>query len=176
MVKGSGVEQVDKVAQQRQLYGEPVKELVRRVTDELGLTQSAVASVLGLSPAMMSQLVHAQRVKIGNPVAVARLQALLGLADEAPALTRQDVQDRLATIREATAQLTNPTRELDDRPTAEVVRRVLRAVASGRELDHAAEALDEISPGLAEVVRIYGTGSPGEAARHLESIAHLLKD
>ena len=167
---------VDKVAQQRQLYGEPVKELVRRVTDTLGLTQSAVAGVLGLSPAMMSQLVHAQRVKIGNPVAVARLQALLGLADEAPTLTRQDLQDRLATIREARAQLTNPSRELAERPTSEVVRRMLRAVASGRELERAAEALDEISPGLAEVVRVYGTGSPAEAARHLESLAHLLRD
>jgi predicted transcriptional regulator len=175
MAKGRCVDPVDKVAQQRQLYGEPVKDLVRRVTERLELTQSAVAGVLGLSPAMMSQLVHAQRVKIGNPVAVARLQALLALADEAATLTRQDLQDRLATIREATAQMTNPTRELDDRPTAEVVRRLLRAVASGRELDQAAEALEEISPGLAEVVRIYGTGSADEAARHLESLAHLLR-
>jgi predicted transcriptional regulator len=176
MAKGRCVDPVDKVAQQRQLYGEPVKDLVRRVTERLELTQSAVAGVLGLSPAMMSQLVHAQRVKIGNPVAVARLQALLALADEAATLTRQDLQDRLATIREATAQLTNPTRELADRPTAEVVRRLLRAVASGRELDRAAEALEEISPGLAEVVRIYGTGSADEAARHLESLAHLLRE
>lgn len=167
---------VDKVAQQRQLYGEPVKALVRRVSDELGLNQSAVAGVLGLSPAMMSQLVHAQRVKIGNPVAVARLQSLLGLAEEASTLSRQELQDRLAAIREARAQLTNPSREQPERPNAEVVRRVLRAVASGRELDRAAEAIDEISPGLAEVVRIYGTGSPDEAARHLASIAHLLRD
>lgn len=98
---------MDKVAQQRQLYGEPSTELARRVTDRLGLTQSALAGVLGLSPAMMSQLVHAQRVRIGNPVAVARPQALLGPAEEAPTLTRQDLQDRLATSREARAQLTD---------------------------------------------------------------------
>jgi transcriptional regulator with XRE-family HTH domain len=169
------VDAVDKVAQQRQLYGEPIKELARRVTDRLGLTQSALAGVLGLSPAMMSQLVHAQRVKIGNPVAVARLQALLGLAEEAPTLTRQDLQDRLATIREARAQLTNPNRGPADPPPAEVLRRVLRAVASGQELDRAAEALDEVSPGLAEVVRVYGTGSTAEATRHFESVAHLLR-
>jgi predicted transcriptional regulator len=163
----------DKVAVQRRLYGEPIGDLVRRVTSRLELSQSRVAEVLGLSPPMLSQLISGQRVKIGNPLAVARLQALLALADEATELSREAVQRRLGEIREhqgtlSTGQMSRGTE------SALVVRRLLRAVASGQELERAAEALTEVSPGLAELVRTYGTGTEEEASRHFAGIAHLL--
>lgn len=169
-----------KVAEQRRLYGEPVGGLVRRVTTGLDLTQARVARVLGLSPAMLSQLMSAQRVKIGNPQAVARLQALLTLAEEAPGLTREAVAARLEEISEARAALTTgqlprtPATDPAGTDAVETVRRLFRAVASGRELDAAAHALAPIAPGLADLVRIYGTGSRAEADRHLASVAHLL--
>lgn len=170
-----GQAETAKVGQQRRLYGEPVGSLVRSVTQRLDLTQSQVARLLGLSPAMLSQLVHGQRVKIGNPQALARLQALLALADGAGAMTRDTVEERLAEIGEARATLTTspvaPTGQ-----GARLIRDVLRSVASGREIDEAARALAEVSPGLAEVVRVYGTGSEDDARAHLESIAHLLRD
>ncbi|MGD9531707.1 helix-turn-helix domain-containing protein [Pseudonocardia sp.] len=61
---------------QRELYGAPVGELVRRLVEVLGVSQARLARTLGMSPAMLSQLVSARRVKIGDPVVLARLQML----------------------------------------------------------------------------------------------------
>lgn len=163
----------DPVAQQQRLYGAPVRELVRRVTTGLELSQAEVARVLGLSPAMLSQLASGRRVKIGNPLAVARLQSLLALAEESPRLPRQTVVERLAEIRALRGQLTTTALPRTE-DSAELVRRLLRAVASGRELDEAARVLADVAPGVAEVVRVYGTGTPDAAKRHLRSVAHLL--
>jgi predicted transcriptional regulator len=171
------MDESEKVEQQRRLYGAPIGTLVHEATARLGITQARVAAVLGLSPAMMSQLVGGHRVKIGNPQAVARLQQLLALADESASLSRDAVAERLEEIRSSHASLTTgqlATPAADTAQTAETLRRVLHAVASGRELDQAARLLDDTAPGLAELIRAYGTGSPDDAARHLASIAHLL--
>ncbi|MEZ0577380.1 DNA-binding protein [Nocardioides sp. MH1] len=165
----------EKVAEQRRLYGEPVGDLVRRVTTGLGLTQARVAGVLGLSPAMLSQLMSGHRVKIGNPQALSRLQSLLALTEEAPSMTREAITRRLSEIRDTRSSLTT-SQQATTPPAdaADVVRRLLHAVASGRELDAAARALADVAPGLADLVRIYGTGSRDDAARHLAGVAHLL--
>jgi hypothetical protein len=97
--------------QQVELYGEPLGEVVRRVTAALGLTQGGLAQVIGLSAPMMSQLVSAQRVKIGNPAVVSRLRAVTELADHAitDAIGPDRVAYELQTIRSATGAYTNPT-------------------------------------------------------------------
>jgi len=164
----------EKIEQQRQLYGEPVGDLVRRISTRVGVTQTGVARVIGLSPAMLSQLMSGQRLKIGNPLVVSRLQALLALAEDAPDLTQQELATRLDEIRDSRVPLTTSQRRLPEASQALLVARVLRAVASGRELDLAAQSLADVSPGLAEVIRVYGTGSREEAERHLASIQHLL--
>lgn len=84
--------------QQRALYGAPLGELVGQVRDRLGLTQTQVAEVLGLSAPMLSQLVSGHRVKIGNPAVVHRLQALLVLAASDPLPPREVLDARLAAI------------------------------------------------------------------------------
>ncbi|WP_232662505.1 helix-turn-helix domain-containing protein [Pseudonocardia sp. TRM90224] len=61
---------------QRELYGAPLGERVRRITTGLGISQARLARAIGLSPAMLSQLVSARRVKIGDPAVLARLHAL----------------------------------------------------------------------------------------------------
>lgn len=61
---------------QRELYGEPLGERVHRLLGALGITQARLAAVLGLSPAMLSQLSGARRVKIGDPAVLGRLVAL----------------------------------------------------------------------------------------------------
>jgi transcriptional regulator with XRE-family HTH domain len=63
-------------ARQRELYGMALGERVRRITGALGTTQAKLARALGLSPAMLSQLVSARRVKIGDPTVLARLLLL----------------------------------------------------------------------------------------------------
>jgi predicted transcriptional regulator len=163
----------EKLTEQRRLYGEPIATLVHRVTGGLGLTQAQVAQVLGLSPSMLSQLVSAHRVKIGNPLAVARLQNLLTLVEEAPTLTGEALRNRLTEIREQNGTLTTGQLTHAESPST-VLRKALHAVASGQELYRAADALDDVAPGLAELIRAYGTGTAADAARHFESIRHLL--
>jgi transcriptional regulator with XRE-family HTH domain len=63
-------------ARQRELYGAPLGDRVRRLTTRLSISQARLARVLGISPAMLSQLVSARRVKIGDPAVLARLRAL----------------------------------------------------------------------------------------------------
>jgi hypothetical protein len=156
--------------QQAALYGAPLSETVRRLTDTLGLTQAGVARVLGVSAPMLSQLVTGQRIKIGNPVAVQRLVSLLGLVDE---VERGLAHDRLASRLEeigsdSTPTLTRPA--ASPQPAARQVSRVLQAVASGRELAAAAAALQDAHPDLAEVLRVYGLGAPEDAERHFASL------
>ncbi|MFG1820495.1 DNA-binding protein [Kribbella sp. NPDC049174] len=102
--------------QQTELYGEPLGELVRRVAGPLGLTQGALAQVIGLSAPMLSQLMSAQRVKIGNPAVVSRLQALDQLAQRASTggIPPDDIPAALDGIRGATGAFTRST------PTAQL--------------------------------------------------------
>ena len=61
---------------QREIYGEALGDRVRELTAALGISQGRLARALGLSPAMLSQLVSARRIKIGDPAVLARLQIL----------------------------------------------------------------------------------------------------
>jgi transcriptional regulator with XRE-family HTH domain len=166
-----GVE--ENIQQQRELYGEPLGDLVRRATAPLGLTQATTAKVLGLSPAMLSHLMTGQRVKIANPIALGRLHALIDLGASAGDLTTSQVNERLDEIRELSSELTTGARVAAVEGGA-AVRGVLRAVASGRELQQAADALRDVAPGLAEVLQGYGSGTDDEIRAHFASIRHLL--
>lgn len=166
-----GVE--ENIQQQRELYGEPLGDLVRRATAPLGLTQATTAKVLGLSPAMLSHLMTGQRVKIANPIALGRLHALIDLGARAGDLTTSQINERLDEIRELSSELTTGVRTVAVEGGA-AVRGVLRAVASGRELQEAADALRGVAPGLAEVLEVYGSGTDDEIRAHFASIRHLL--
>ena len=45
-------------SRQRELYGAPLGDRVRRLTAGLGITQGRLAQTLGVSPAMLSQLAN----------------------------------------------------------------------------------------------------------------------
>lgn len=161
--------------QQRQLYGEPIHDVVRRIGSSLGLSQGAVARVIGMSPAMLSQLASGQRTKIGNPIVLGRLRALAELAADGPG-SAGDLAARLEAIAgsEKTAGTltvhTSAAAATPDTDGSEVVRRVLQAVASPDELDAAVAALVDVAPRIAEVLRVYGTGSAGEASAHYRAL------
>ncbi len=166
--------------QQRQLYGAPVKEVVGHITSRLQLSQAAVARVLGLSPAMLSQLVTGQRIKIGNPLVLNRLQSLHELASREPAPAGAELDELLRQVSESQSTITTTAAAPGvvpapgPQPGAETVRRLLRAVASGQELERAAATLDDVSPQVAAVLRVYGTRSAEDAERHFRSVAHLM--
>ncbi|WP_371404134.1 hypothetical protein OHA10_00385 [Kribbella sp. NBC_00662] len=96
------------IQQQIELYGEPLGETVRRVLGPLGLTQGGLAQLIGMSAPMLSQLVSAQRVKIGNPAVMSRLRAASELADLAIAseIGDHEIPAELDRIRETTGGLT----------------------------------------------------------------------
>ena len=163
------------VEQQVALYGASIGDSVQHVRTRLDLSQAAVARVLGVSPPMLSQLVHGQRIKFGNPAALERLRLLLNLADEvAEGLAHAQIAPRIAAIADEEPSTLTRRRDGGDLDSASAVSGVLRAVASGRQLAGAAELLRDSYPEIAEVLRAYGTGSAEDAHRHHASIAHLI--
>ncbi|NKZ03918.1 hypothetical protein [Actinomadura latina] len=185
----------DAVARNRALqiewYGEPLGDRVRPLLDRLGLSQSGLAGVLGLSAPMLSQLMSAHRAKISNPAVLHRLMAVEELV-AGPAfgsLPAADVKARLEEIRGETAATTSGLRPAESGRTAaasraaeagngpgeaartaaepaRVVQVLLREVASAAEIDAAAALIADRFPELAEVLRVYGTGRTSEAEAH----------
>jgi hypothetical protein len=146
---------------QRELYGLPLGDRVRRLTATLGITQARLARALGISPAMLSQLASARRVKIGDPGVLARLHlldrrcatapppgtaAVEALLDEV-AHTRLQWSGRDATVRCVRAGTPTAT------PRAGSPADALRDVAPPARLAAAATALGPAFPELAEVLR-----------------------
>lgn len=164
------------IAAQVEMYGEPLAGVFGRLVERLGLTQAALARTLGMSPAMLSHLSSGTRVKIGNPAVQRRLEEVRALADAVGAgeLTGDDIGQQLESIRESTGSWTTIRHEAPAASTidpdvtgAATVQALLRAVASGAELQAAADLLQPEHPRLAEVLRTYGLGSPESASDHL---------
>jgi hypothetical protein len=68
------------VTRQVDLYGLSWSERLHRLMSVYHLTQARLASVIGLSAPMVSQLISGQRVKISNPAVYARVVRLEELA------------------------------------------------------------------------------------------------
>lgn len=148
--------------QQADWYGEALGDTVQRLTAVLGLTQGQLASVVGLSAPMLSQLASGQRAKIANPSVLARFQALAELA-ASPGLQERradEVAREVERVRSLDANaFTTGTRPVE---AAAGVGRVLREAASPAEIARAAALLDAEHPGLARVLRVHGLGEvPG---------------
>ncbi|HST67835.1 MAG TPA: helix-turn-helix domain-containing protein [Mycobacteriales bacterium] len=65
---------------QTEMYGEPLGQRFGRLLAAYRISQARLASVLGLSPPMLSQLMSGQRAKISNPAVFGRLVRLEELA------------------------------------------------------------------------------------------------
>jgi transcriptional regulator with XRE-family HTH domain len=165
--------EIDRLAtnreRQRALYGTPLAERVYRMTRVLGVTQGALAATLGMSPAMLSQLVSAKRVKIGDPAVLARLLLLDGRC-AAGSVAPEEVPALLDEVRTAppewTALLARPAVHPGvDRPARPVPRpdprrdpallaaEALRRVAGPAQLVAAASTLAATFPELAALLR-----------------------
>jgi transcriptional regulator with XRE-family HTH domain len=164
---------------QAEVYGDPLRKVLGRVGEQLGLTQARIASVLGLSPPMLSQLISGHRIKIGNPVAGQRLQALLALGAEVAAgrVPQTEVEARLADIGRRSGLATQTT-TTGSTPSATGLARAMqnlfRAVAGAEELLDAAAMIQLKYPEIADLLRVYGAGRTSDAIAHLEANDHLL--
>lgn len=171
--------------EQINLYGEPLGELFSRLGTALGLTQGQLAATIGLSPSMLSQLMSARRIKIGNPAVVQRVHALSVLVDEvrSGAVDPGEIEQRLAEVRSVSGAITRATpagesTSMARRPApddaVQVIRGLLRAVASGRELLEVAETIRADHPEIAEVLELYGVGRVEDAAAHFARHERLM--
>ncbi|MCB5909390.1 helix-turn-helix domain-containing protein [Streptomyces pinistramenti] len=164
---------------QRSWYGEPLGALFRRLIDDLGLNQARLASVLGLSAPMLSQLMSGQRAKIGNPAVVQRVQALQELAGQVAdgSVSAAEATDRMDEIKKtAGGSVLNNTAQAASSTGATTVRRVvreiqslLRSVSDAGDIIDAANTLAPTHPELAEFLRVYGAGRTGDAVAHYEA-------
>jgi transcriptional regulator with XRE-family HTH domain len=162
---------------QRELYGLPLGDRVHRLTRTLGITQARLACTLGVSPAMLSQLASARRVKIGDPAVLARLHlldrrcgastphgrpAVEALLDEVARAQLQwsgrDAPGARAGIPEDALRANAPGHALRAGTPGNALRAgtpadALRAVAPPARLAAAAVALGPAFPELAQVLR-----------------------
>ncbi|QMW65608.1 helix-turn-helix transcriptional regulator [Mumia sp. ZJ1417] len=137
---------------QAALYGEPLGVIVRRCAEVLGLTQARVAAALGISAPMLSQLANGHRVKIGNPAAVSRLQAMYAAAQGVASgrATREEALAGLAS-QEGVAVVTSWTT-----PEASAVRALFRTEGSASDFEEAAALVADAQPRIAALLRRYG--------------------
>ncbi|NNG38669.1 DNA-binding protein [Flexivirga sp. ID2601S] len=160
-------------AAQTELYGAPLAQVIEQIGGTLGLTQGRIAQVLGLSAPMLSHLVSGRRVKIGNPMAHARLTRLRALAGDLAAgkLTGQEAaavipeieasQDSWTTTHTVTTALA-PDRESGARQVQELFRQVADAADWLAVADLAAPG----HPEIAELLRTYGASRTATAEAH----------
>lgn len=167
---------------QSQWYGEPLGALFRRLIDDLGLNQARLATVLGLSAPMLSQLMSGQRAKIGNPAVVQRVQALQELAGGVARgdVSAGDATQRMEEIkRTAGGSVLNNTTQtgsggISQTPVKRIVREIqalLRSVSDAADILDASAELADKHPELAEFLRVYGAGRTADAVRHYEEHA-----
>jgi DNA-binding transcriptional regulator YdaS (Cro superfamily) len=156
------------VARQREWYGEPLGDRVRRLVVAFNVSQAQLAEVLGLSAPMLSQLMSGRRAKIGNPAVLARMVMLErrvltpAVASGDPTAIRaalEEVRDSRPTVSRPTVSGSTVSGSTVSWSTGgdstggetygdEVLGPALRAVAAPAELAGAAELLQDRFPVL----------------------------
>lgn len=144
---------------QAEMYGEPLGDLIGGCAATLGLTQGRVAELLGISAPMLSQLINAHRIKIGNPAAVHRLQAMYAVAQRVAAGEQSAVEGvRALESDESDHVVTNSTAATGG---AETIQEVFRAAGSVDDYVAAAAVLRERYPAIAALLLTYGARTHG---------------
>jgi hypothetical protein len=99
------------VARQREWYGEPLGDRVRRLVVAFNVSQAQLAEVIGLSAPMLSQLMSGRRAKIGNPAVLARM-VMLERRVLTPAVASGDptaIRAALEEVRDSRPTVSRPT-------------------------------------------------------------------
>lgn len=143
---------------QRQWYGEPLGDRLRRLVVAFDVSQAFLADVLGISAPMLSQVMSGRRAKIGNPAVLARLIMLERkvLTPGVAAGHQEAIDEAMRDVRES-----NPTVSRDNVPVHPGVDEptllaALRDVAEDENLVEAADRLEESFPAIADLLRRAG--------------------
>lgn len=143
------------LALQREWYGEPLGDRVRRLVVAFDVSQANLAEVLGISAPMLSQVMSGRRAKIGNPQVLARLIMLERkvLTPEVAAGKKDALLRALDEVRESNPSVTRDNLPVDAGRNDRVAVGALRRVIDSGELAAAAEVLNAKFPDLAELLR-----------------------
>jgi transcriptional regulator with XRE-family HTH domain len=143
------------VALQREWYGEPLGDRVRRLVVAFDVSQAQLADVLGISPPMLSQLMSGRRAKIGNPAVLARMVMLERrvLTPDVASGDRAAIRRALEEVRDSRPTVTSRSIPVDEGDAEEGALVALRRIARREELVGAAEALDGRFPAVAGLLR-----------------------
>jgi transcriptional regulator with XRE-family HTH domain len=147
------------LALQREWYGEPLGDRVRRLVRAFNVSQAALADALGISAPMLSQVMSGRRAKIGNPSVLARmimLERKIFIPDVA-AGKPEAIREALADVRESRPQVGRDVLKVDGSVEATNAIAALRNILSAEDLRAAAELVDEEYPELADLLRRAGT-------------------
>lgn len=146
------------LALQREWYGEPLGDRVRRLVVAFDVSQANLADVLGISAPMLSQVMSGRRAKIGNPQVLARLIMLERkvLTPEVAAGKKEALLRALEDVRESNPSVTRDNLPVDAGRNDRVAVAALRRVVDPGELAAAAEMLNGKFPDLAELLRRAG--------------------
>ena len=143
------------VALQRQWYGEPLGDRVRRLVVAFDVSQAQLADVLGISPPMLSQLMSGRRAKIGNPAVLARMVMLERrvLTPDVASGSREAIRRALDEVRDSRPTVSSDSIPVDEGDPEDSALVALRRAAGRDELIGAAVALDGQYPAVAELLR-----------------------
>ena len=143
------------VALQREWYGEPLGDRVRRLVVAFDVSQAQLADVLGISPPMLSQLMSGRRAKIGNPAVLARMVMLERrvLTPDVASGSKEAIRRALDDVRDSRPTVSSGSIPVDEGDTEESALVALRRLARRDELSGAAEALDGRFPTVAGLLR-----------------------
>lgn len=145
---------------QREWYGEPLGDRVRRLVVAFDVSQAYLAEVLGISAPMLSQVMSGRRAKIGNPVVLARM-LMLERKVLLPAVVAGDVdalQEALEDVRGSRPTVGMQTVPIGGGSGYQMVLAALREIDEQENLTKAAALLDDGFPTIAEVLRRAGDG------------------
>ncbi len=140
---------------QREWYGEPLGDRVRRLVVAFDVSQAGLAEVLGISPPMLSQLMSGRRAKIGNPAVLARMMMLErrvltpDVASGDPAAVRRALEE----VRDSRPTVSRASISVDEGEPEDGALLALRRVAGREELGAAAELLAGRFPSVAGLLR-----------------------
>lgn len=143
------------LALQRQWYGEPLGDRVRRLVVAFRISQAQLAEVLGISAPMLSQVMSGRRAKIGNPSVLARLVMLERkvLVAGVVAGDADAIKQALEDVRSSRPSVGRDNLPVSEAPGEAAAWPVLREVARPTELEAAAALLDGDFPALAGLLR-----------------------
>lgn len=139
------------LGRQRAYYGEVLGDRLRRLMNCYGISQSQLATTIGTSPAMLSQVMSGRRAKLANPAVLARM-VLLERRARGHMSSASGADERAAVLHEVGQAADPEAVRAASRLDRDHLVAALRDRLPPPELTAAAAAVADVSPTLAALL------------------------